>query len=1673
MEAVRAFNIELQGVYENKPPISRAKMAAITKAAIKAIKFYKHVVQSVEKFIMKCRPEYKVPGLYVMDSIVRQSRHQFGVEKDVFGPRFSKNIVQTFQHLCRCAESDRGKIVRVLNLWQKNNVFSPAVIQPLLDLCADPENHDLFTKVQQLVQAATGLAPSVPQPKPDASRPGQQPAMSKHITSTQEDSVQKDVLKTVAQLLQQSQGPQQLSLSAQEQQLQQLQLLQQQLLQQTRILHEPQQTPAAPLIDGNLLAQISALTSTLLLKSKDEPAKSAPQPAFDKKLLDFDYGESDDEDDKRDTGRYKAPEPQEASLPGNVQNLLNDPDIMKHLHQMSETIQKTEQLKSELTMQEARQKMLEQQQEEFNQQIQRPANPPEPPMPPRDSDPDIEIIDYRPPAFQSGPMAVPPPADVVDERDRGRHHKRGYGRSRSRTRSRSPGKRRRHSRSRSQDRHHRSHSRDRRRPRSRSRDRDRERRDHERERRKKGLPPIKEGHLSICTLTLWLGHLSKQTTEDDVAAEISKYGQIESINLVPPRGCAFVCMNNRKDAAKALDRLKGIKILGNTIKVAWATNKGVKESSFKDGWDVDHGVTYIPYGRLPDSHILEQLYDGGMVDEDTVPEFLKVAITSKPERINTNQEGDTMDTSVSPQQQPSNVTLPADIPMPQMAPGMAAPMMPGTMMPGMMPPMMPMGMMPPPHMMMPSMSMPPPMPGMMPPPMPGPLPPAPPPMPPMVPPPVSSGPPVSMPMMAPPLPATPVMPPLPVSQPPQTTAVSVHHSEANKTGIIPPVGQAAMAQGSQPMVVDSVPLPPVPPTNSINSSAGSQLAQAIQNIVAHSASITAVAGSAPGMMRPGTGQGQQSTTPVHTHATFSSGAPPPNFRAPNQPFDLQRAPVSQSGPSPQGPPQSPAGFPSHGGLPNMGLRGESPSGLSGEKSQQTFNSLGDWQAPGSSPLDNPINRAGGFGTPSELGGDALNRGTGIMGARPSGPGFNSSQENIRDESLNRKDSTHNDLDEVFGGGGDKDERIIRPHMGGPNQGLGALGPRMGGPNHRMGVPSPGGPNKRFGALNHGMGGGPNQRMMGSGQSVGGSNQRMGGPNQQRPMGPSGMSGPGPRMGGPGMAGPNMGMGPPGPRGLGSMPNQTNMSGRLPSPNSIGLPDNMEELNSVVNSANVGNRMNNAQQGPGTAGNIQRNSGNVGGLGLRPGMINNAGVMIMNARGMSPGGMQGGPRGPVGPGSPSPLLQRLSGPSTPAGSPGVSVSSLLRLPGPGNSGGMMTRGPGGSGVRFSLRGPNTQHGLGNQLGDIRPSGSFNRFGSPRFGSGLNSHKDFGSRFGRERERDRDWEHERNRDRERDHDRGRDHDRERSRDHNREHRHDGQRDQGQDKGRDKTQDKDANEEQPKNSERESRRTGRTRWNTIEETTTGSNMEKKDESIANNVGLVKVETSVPKEPQPAVNTKTVSEQREGTPEDTKHAPTQAECEASTVQHALSQMGHAQSQAEPTQSHMEREPSQMECASPQMETAPPQMETAPPHMEKAPPQEECAQPPMECAQPQMECAPPQIEKATSQVNHSPEHTQLDAESEHQQEYALQQSNCLPAQAECASAEKRNVQSEEQYTVDVSAESVDNDECSVATPTKTSHADDDLVNPIVNKSVHDTGNTELDDSGRIQPADSEVVEPN
>lgn len=62
-------------------------------------------------FIFQCKTEYKIPGLYVIDSIVRQSRHQFGIEKDVFAPRFAKNILITFYYLFKCPQEDKVSVI--------------------------------------------------------------------------------------------------------------------------------------------------------------------------------------------------------------------------------------------------------------------------------------------------------------------------------------------------------------------------------------------------------------------------------------------------------------------------------------------------------------------------------------------------------------------------------------------------------------------------------------------------------------------------------------------------------------------------------------------------------------------------------------------------------------------------------------------------------------------------------------------------------------------------------------------------------------------------------------------------------------------------------------------------------------------------------------------------------------------------------------------------------------------------------------------------------------------------------------------------------------------------------------------------------------------------------------------------------------------------------------------------------------------------------------------------------------------------------------------------------------------------------------------------------------------------------------------------------------------------
>ncbi|KAJ6648579.1 SR-related and CTD-associated factor 8, partial [Pseudolycoriella hygida] len=600
MEAVIVFNQELSGLYDQRPPISKAKMASITKTAMKAIKFYKHVVQSVEKFILKCKAEYKVPGLYVIDSIVRQSRHQFGAEKDVFAPRFARNMQNTFANLFRCAAEDKSKIIRVLNLWQKNSVFAPEVIQPLFDL-ADP-SHIIYQNQPPIESSSNGinLNSSMNQESPP-------PNMDDGHTMSSDTS-------------------------------------------------GPMAIPTASQLDSSTIRQLQQLQQLLIRQTGSEPiggssSSSAPPDSvkFNKKVLDYDYGDDEDDDNDRTT----TPRNQNNLLTesNSIAQLLNDPNVLRQLQNLQKLKQQEEKQSklTEMRLQEeafekhlatvlkklpfANECDLSRQPNEQNQifgmqssmgglmqqnNLAGPSDQVEPEIELVSDDGKVEVINLdgnsRSPSMDRD--------RYKRRRSRSRSRDRSGRRRRSRTRSRSPRSRRRGSRDRDRDR---------------GKDKDKERsremeRDYERERRRKGLHDIKKDHLSVCSTTLWVGHLSKLVQQEELSDTFAKYGDIISIDMIIPRGCAFLVMNRRQDAYKAMGSLKNYKLQGRSIIISWAAGKGVKGKEWKDYWDLDTGISYIPFSKLSNSTDFEALEEGGMFDEDSMPTWLKEKLKSSPQK---------------------------------------------------------------------------------------------------------------------------------------------------------------------------------------------------------------------------------------------------------------------------------------------------------------------------------------------------------------------------------------------------------------------------------------------------------------------------------------------------------------------------------------------------------------------------------------------------------------------------------------------------------------------------------------------------------------------------------------------------------------------------------------------------------------------------------------------------------------------------------------------------------------------------------------------------------------------------------------------------------------------------------------------------------------------------------
>jgi|SRR5437763_1002107 cold-inducible RNA-binding protein len=78
---------------------------------------------------------------------------------------------------------------------------------------------------------------------------------------------------------------------------------------------------------------------------------------------------------------------------------------------------------------------------------------------------------------------------------------------------------------------------------------------------------------------IFVGNLSFRTTQEELLAAFSQYGNVERVNIVTDRdsgqsrGFAFVEMSERRDAETAISQLNGAELNGRTMNVNEARPK--------------------------------------------------------------------------------------------------------------------------------------------------------------------------------------------------------------------------------------------------------------------------------------------------------------------------------------------------------------------------------------------------------------------------------------------------------------------------------------------------------------------------------------------------------------------------------------------------------------------------------------------------------------------------------------------------------------------------------------------------------------------------------------------------------------------------------------------------------------------------------------------------------------------------------------------------------------------------------------------------------------------------------------------------------------------------------------------------------------------------------------------
>ena len=86
-------------------------------------------------------------------------------------------------------------------------------------------------------------------------------------------------------------------------------------------------------------------------------------------------------------------------------------------------------------------------------------------------------------------------------------------------------------------------------------------------------------------MNIYVGNLSRETTEDDLRQAFEAFGQINSVNIIKDRfsgesrGFGFVEMPSKQEAQKAIEEMNGKDLIGRAVNVNEARPKTNRRDS--------------------------------------------------------------------------------------------------------------------------------------------------------------------------------------------------------------------------------------------------------------------------------------------------------------------------------------------------------------------------------------------------------------------------------------------------------------------------------------------------------------------------------------------------------------------------------------------------------------------------------------------------------------------------------------------------------------------------------------------------------------------------------------------------------------------------------------------------------------------------------------------------------------------------------------------------------------------------------------------------------------------------------------------------------------------------------------------------------------------------------------